>query len=244
MDLIPVDTDNATFTLTNFGIVVVESSLNQKTETQQQVFSANLGPVSNAVSSNQTIATHQLLVKDVPISNTTGSISPQDLYSCSLSSNSTQRISYSVFRTDALFLTPDTACSRFSVGSIILGVRVKDAGGCNSTSVTVDMQQLEKVIRVEWNLRTMDTVGTGILRLSACWNIHYRRFHCTILRLISRHILDFLRLYFRCVVECSFQWIRSLFVQPIMKMAKVARVLVAQVSIIILEECIPIVSDT
>ena len=217
MDLIPVDTDNATFTLTNFGIVVVEtSSLNQKTETQQQVFSADLGPVSNAVSSNQTIATHQLLVKDVPISNTTGSISSQDLYSCSLSSNSTQRISYSVFRTDALFLTQDTACSRFSVGSIILGVRVKDAGGCNSTSVTVDMQQLEKVIRVEWNLRTMDTVGTGILRLSACWNIHYRRFHCTILGLLLQA-----QFYFRCVVECSFQWIRSLFVQPIMKMAQV-----------------------
>ena len=192
MDLFPVDTDNATFTLTNFGIVLVETSpLNQKTETQQQVFSANLGPVSNAVSSNQTIATDQLLVKDVPISNTTGSISSQDLSSCSLSNNSTQRISYSVFRTDALFLTPDTACSRFAVGSIILGVRVNDAGGCNSTSVTVDMQQLEKVISVEWNLRTMDTVGTGILRLSTCWNIHYRRFHCTILGLISRHIFSF-----------------------------------------------------
>ena len=155
LDLVPVDnTDNATFTLTNFGIVAVEtSSLNQKTQTQQQIFSADLGPVSNAVSSNQTIATDQLLVKDVPISNTTGSISSQDLYSCSLSSNSTQRISYSVFRTDALFLTPDTInCSRFAVGSIILGVRVKYAGGCNSTSVTVDMQQLEKVIRVKWNL--------------------------------------------------------------------------------------------
>ena len=167
LDLVPVDnTDNATFTLTNFGIVVVEtSSLNQTTDTQQQIFSADLGPVSNAVSSNKTIATHQLLVKDVPISNTTGSISSQDLYSCSLSSNSTQRISYSVFRTDALFLTPDAACSRFVVGSIILGVRVNDAGGCNSTSVTVDMQQMEKVIRVEWNLRTMDTVGTGILSI-------------------------------------------------------------------------------
>ena len=149
LDLVPVDniTGTATFPLTNFGIVAVETrSLNQTDI--QQAFSADLGPVSNAVSSNKTIAVNQLLVKREPIANTTGSISSQDLYSCSLSSNSTQRILYSVFRTDALFLTPDTACSRFSVGSIILGVRVKDAGGCNSTSVTVDMQQLEKVVSV------------------------------------------------------------------------------------------------
>ena len=155
LDLVPVDniTGTATFPLPNFGIVAVETSSLNQTEIQQ-VFSADLGPVSNAVSSNETIAVNQLLIKREPISNTTGSISSQDLYSCSLSSNSTQRISYSVFRTDALFLTPDTACSRFSVGSIILGVRVKDAGGCNSTSVTVDMQQLEKVISV-WKCMTI-----------------------------------------------------------------------------------------
>ena len=144
LDLIPVnnETGNVTFTLNNFGIIALETSSLDQTE-PGQAFSADLGPVTNAVSSSETIVTDQLLVTSKPISNVTGSISLQNLSSCVGSGS--QRIAYSVFRTDALFLTPDTACTRFTVGSIILGVRVNNIRGCNATSVTVDMQQLEEV---------------------------------------------------------------------------------------------------
>ena len=144
LDLIPVnnETGNITFTLNNFGIIALETSSLDQTE-PGQAFSADLGPVTNAVSSSEAIVTDQLLVTSKPISNVTGSISLQNLSSCVGSGS--QRIAYSVFRTDALFLTPDTACTRFTVGSIILGVRVNDIRGCNTTSVTVDMQQLEQV---------------------------------------------------------------------------------------------------
>ena len=144
LDLIPInnETGNVTFTLNNFGIIALETSSLDQTE-PGQAFSADLGPVTNAVSSSEAIVTDQLLVTSKPISNVTGSISLQNLSSCVGSGS--QRIAYSVFRTDALFLTPDTACTRFTVGSIILGVRVNDIRGCNTTSVTVDMQQLEQV---------------------------------------------------------------------------------------------------
>ena len=79
-----------------------------------------------------------------PISNATGSTEIQDLTSCPLL-NSSQRIAYSVFRTDALFLTPETGCTNFTIGSIILGVRATISQGCNITSVIVDMEQLEEV---------------------------------------------------------------------------------------------------
>ena len=142
LDLIPVnnETGNVTFTLNNFGIIALETSSLDQT----QSFSVDLGPVVNAVTSSEVISSTQLLVENSPLEDVTGSITPQNLSSCSLNSGS-QRIAYSVFRTDALFLTPDTACTRFTVGSIILGVRVNNTRGCNTTSVTLDMQQLEAV---------------------------------------------------------------------------------------------------
>ena len=142
LDLVPVDneTGNATFTFNNFGII----ALIINDTVMQQTFSANLGPVTNAVSSNETIAGDQLLVTSKLISDTTGSISSNNLDSCSQSSGD-QRVAYSVFRTNALFLTPETACEESTVGSIIMGVRINGTRGCNTTSVIVDLQQLTEV---------------------------------------------------------------------------------------------------
>lgn len=148
LDLVPVDneTGNVTFTLNNFGVIALELRSINESEIQQ-TFSANLGPVTNAVSSKETIPAEQLLVTSEPISNTTGLLTPQlqGLEAC-LQTNRSQRIAYSVFRTAALFLTPETACEQFAIGSIILGVRTNvDDKRCSATSVTVDMQQLIEV---------------------------------------------------------------------------------------------------
>ena len=141
LDLVPVDneTGNATFTFNNFGII----ALIINDSATQQTFSANLGPVTSAVSSNEAIAGNQLLVTpdSEPISDSTGSISSQ---TCSQSSGG-QRVAYSVFRTNALFLTNETACTQFAVGSIIMGVRMNGSRGCNTASVIVDLQQLTEV---------------------------------------------------------------------------------------------------
>ena len=78
--------------------------------------------------------------------NMTASIKLQGLDSC-LQQNSSQRIAFSVFQTDALFLTPDTACTDFTVGSVILGVRANTTTACNSLSVMVNVQSREMVSR-------------------------------------------------------------------------------------------------
>lgn len=129
LDSVPLDneTGNVTYTLNNFAAVATFSNI-------KQTFS-----ISDTASSNETISPKQLLVNSEPASHATGSITPQGLDSCN------QRIIYSVFRTDALFLTPETACQRFAVGSIILGVRVNDTSSCNNTFVSLDILPIEEV---------------------------------------------------------------------------------------------------
>ena len=98
------------------------------------------------MSSGDVIPGDQLLVTAKPISNATGSVDLQNINSCLPNNCSGQRISYSVFRTDALFLTPETVCTNFTIGSIILGVRANISQECDVTSVLVDMEQLQEVL--------------------------------------------------------------------------------------------------
>ena len=146
LDLVPLDneTDNTTFTQNNFGLIALQIN---NTDTLQ-AFSANLGPAAYAVSTNETISPEQLLVASEVMQSATGALSPQGLGSCSLRSGS-RRIAYTVFRTDALFLTPETACERFTVGSVILGVRIPNSSECGNTlSVIVNLQQVSKVCNI------------------------------------------------------------------------------------------------
>ena len=121
------ETGNVTFTLDNFAAVATFTN-------KKQTFS-----FSDTSSSNETTSLKQLLANSEPAPHETGSITPQGLDSCN------QRIIYSVFRTDALFLTPETACQRFAVGSIILGVRVNNTSRCNDTFVSLDIHPFEEV---------------------------------------------------------------------------------------------------
>lgn len=143
VDLVPADnqTGNFTYTMNQFAIIAVDSN-----QTWNRYFGAQLGPVRDAVSSKNTIPGDQLLVTADPISNVTGSIDLQDINSCLPSNYSGHRISYSVFRTDALFLTPETVCTNFTLGSVILGVRANISQECNVTSVLVDLEQLQEVL--------------------------------------------------------------------------------------------------
>ena len=134
LDSLPLDneTGNVTLTLRNFGFIALDADT-----IEEQTFS-----VLNITDTTSTISPEQIVVKSEPLPQATGFLTPQELGSCN------QRIIYSVFRTDALFLTPETACERFAVGSIILGVRVNNKSRCNSLSVVVNVQQFDKVYRM------------------------------------------------------------------------------------------------
>ena len=141
------DTGSVTFTRTNFGVVALSIGGLYHTESNTQLsFSADLGPVETAVYyDNSTISPEQLLVHSGdPPASTTGVISLQDLGTCP-ENRENERIVYSAFRTNALFLTPETACNQSAIGSIVLGVKKSGSKNCSSQSVIVDLQQLNKV---------------------------------------------------------------------------------------------------
>lgn len=137
LDLVSLDneTGNITFTQKNFGLIALE--INTEDE-KQQTF--NFNETTNA---SETISLEQLSLTSEPSSGATGSLSPRGLDLCSSGSGS-QRIAYSVFRSPGLFLTPETACGGFAIGSIILGVRVPNTNICNA-SVNVNLEHIEEV---------------------------------------------------------------------------------------------------
>ena len=158
-DRIPLNNavESATFALKNFGIVALDIGSPYGTDVgPQQTFSADLGPVESAVADNRTILQEQLTVSSEAVSSdTTGSLSLQSLGTCKQQNGETNRVVYSVFRTNALFLTPETACQQFAIGSIILGVRKSN---CPTLPVTVDLQSLNEV-----SIITLKTKGDGNL---------------------------------------------------------------------------------
>ena len=129
------ETGNITFTRNNFGLIALE--INTASE-KQQTF--NFAQTSHA---NESITSEQLSVTSEPISGVSGSLSPQGLDSCSSGIDS-RRIAYSVFQSPGLFLTPETVCEEFAIGSVILGVRVTNSSVCN-TPVIVNLRQLAEV---------------------------------------------------------------------------------------------------
>ena len=140
-DRVPVDNQTGTinFTLDNFGVIAIDSeAVDQMT---YQVLSAGHGPVKNVLSSAKELFTDQLLFASEHIPNVSASIKLQGLNLCFYGNNS-QRIVFSVFHSDALFLTPDTVCTDFAVGSIILGVRFNVSEQCKLPSITIEFGQL------------------------------------------------------------------------------------------------------
>ena len=132
--------DNLTFTLTNFATVITDSSpLN---ESNRLTFSVSFRSPEEAVCERYDITGEHLAVSSQSAADTIGSITLQSTSECG-----SQRISYSVFRTDALFLTPETTTSNdYAVGSVIIGVRtVNGALPCDSETLSVNLQPLSEV---------------------------------------------------------------------------------------------------
>ena len=107
-------------------------------------FSADLGPINAAVLSNEQISPEQLIVDSGVLSNVTGSLGLNGLGECA-QSRDRLRIVYSVFRTDALFLTPETACDLYAISSIIVGVGVNASNCATKLSVDIDLELLTEV---------------------------------------------------------------------------------------------------
>ncbi len=121
------------FARDNFAILV--QSINQ-TDFEGQMFSVSIdGDLSqDDLVTAQDAPTNSNVSVDIPPSafEITDDCSPSD------------RIFYAVFTTNTLFLTPDTNCDKFAIGSVIITVEVN---GCSdlAEAIELDFQELDQV---------------------------------------------------------------------------------------------------
>lgn len=138
--MIGADSDNLTFNLNNFATIISQSpSYNDR---GRQTFSARFGSPEEAVCEMTQILEEQLAVSSQPTADSTGSVT---VSRTSEERAGTRRVSYSVFRTDSLFLTPETTGGDYAIGSIIVGVRESGVLANNDETVTVNLQPISVV---------------------------------------------------------------------------------------------------
>ena len=125
---IPANSTNNTlaFPLDNFALLLRD--VNPESFSGES-FSVNLGSVEEAIRNSSGISEEVLVTMMDPLPNATASVElPQSLFDGSTAYASPwQRIVYSIFLSNSLFLTLDTNCENFAIGSIILGVDVNSS---------------------------------------------------------------------------------------------------------------------
>ena len=153
---IPANSTNNTlaFPLDNFALLLRD--VNPESFSGES-FNVNLGPVEEAIRNSSGITKEALVTMMDPLPNATASVKlPQSLFD----GNTTyvlpsQRIVYSVFLTNALFLTLDTNCENSAIGSIILGVDV-NSSVTNISMSTGEIQLAYQQFRMV--CKKMDTI--------------------------------------------------------------------------------------
>ena len=176
LDKIEVEQDdnktaNVTQTVFTFETFALQVQQFDPGEYKGQIFSVNLGSLEEARKVNQTIGQGALVTSELEpitqfsvkpeldnnaIAGTTALLRlPRDLLdSCSdtdsyFSLVTSQRLSYSVFKSDVLFQNPNQ--SHLSIGSIIVAARLK----CGDNNMTLNSSiksvfQIDEVVRINY----------------------------------------------------------------------------------------------
>ena len=155
---VSIPTNNTlAFPLDNFALLLRD--INPESFSGES-FSVNLGPVEEAIRNSSGITKEVLVTMMDPLPNATASVElPQSLFvGNSTYASPWQRIVYSVFLTNALFLTLDTNCANSAIGSIILGVDV------NSSVTNISMSTGE--IQLAFQQFRMVCGKKGTIRMS------------------------------------------------------------------------------
>ena len=135
------------FPLDNFALLLRDE--NPKSFSGES-FSVNLGPVEKAIRNSSGINEEALVTVMDPLPNATASVDlPQSLFDGNTTyASRRQRIVYSVFLTNALFLTTDTDCENSTIGSVILGVDVNGSVTNISGEIKLAFQQFRMVCAI------------------------------------------------------------------------------------------------
>ena len=125
------------YPFTNFAIVITGQNASAG-----QTFSSKFQSVKEAVCEMDNITHIQLSVSSETVADATGAISVNDITKCS---ENISHISYTIFRTDALFLTPDTVNGSYEISSVIVGVRANGTPVCSGMPLTISLQPIREV---------------------------------------------------------------------------------------------------
>ena len=124
-DSVPLS-DNATnnrevYTLDNFAIQVQDVD---RDNFEGETFSVDLGTVEEAINRTNEIDENRLVTMMEALSNATASLQVPSTIFNDGSNKTTRRLSFSVFTTDTLFQTEETASGDLTVGSIVIALNV------------------------------------------------------------------------------------------------------------------------
>ena len=165
------NSSNMIFAFETFALQVQELD---PEEYKGQVFSVNLGSLEEATKDNQTIEQENLVTSEpesatnlIPESDSDGSCNaiadttaslqlPEDLLdSCNesdvnsnLVSANSQRLSYSVFKSDVLFQNVNQRQLNLSIGSIIVAARLKCADNVTLNMSVKSTFQIDRRVRI------------------------------------------------------------------------------------------------
>lgn len=119
--------DTLAFALNNFAILLQDVD---PRNFSGEAFSVNLGPIQEAVNNTSRINEESLVTMMAPLPNATASAElPESLFTTNTPGNPVprRRVTFSVFLTNTLFLTPETDCTNSTIGSVVLGIGVNNS---------------------------------------------------------------------------------------------------------------------
>ena len=115
--------DTLTFALNNFALLLRDVD---PRNFLGESFSIDLGAVGEAIQNTDGIDEERLVTMLVPNATASAEL-PELLFEEDINTLPRQRVTFSVFLTNALFLTPETNCLESAIGSVVLSVGVNSS---------------------------------------------------------------------------------------------------------------------
>lgn len=122
--------DTLTFALNNFALLLRDVD---PRNFSGELFSIDLGAVGEAIQNTAGIDEESLVTMLVPNATASAEL-PESLFEENVNTARRQRVTFGVFLTNTLFLTPETDCRESAIGSVVLSVGVNSSATNTSLS--------------------------------------------------------------------------------------------------------------
>ena len=128
--------DTLAFALNNFALLLRDVD---PRNFSGELFSIDLGAVGEAIQNTAGIDEESLVTMLVPNATASAEL-PESLFEENVNTARRQRVTFGVFLTNTLFLTPETDCRESAIGSVVLSVGVNSSATNTSLSIHARMR--------------------------------------------------------------------------------------------------------